>query len=263
MWIDTHAHLDKLSGVSAPRSGAEQALAEASQASVAAVISIGTSLQDWPEVLALSARFPGVFGALAAHPSEAAGFCPQWEDFLRKSLPSKKIIALGEMGLDYYKNPVDQKTQRDVFHRQLCLAAEAGLPALIHSRAAEEDTLAFLKEFQGENKGLLHCFTGSENLAKKALDRGFDISFSGISTFKNTGALREICSKLPLDRLHVETDAPYLAPEPRRGRENRPAWLVHTARKMAEIHKIAPEALSKRLSANFQRLFRRPPFGSG
>ena len=189
MWIDTHAHLDKL------KPEPEIILKEAKRFSVDAVFTIGTSLTDWPEVLQLANAFPNVYGALGMHPHDAKDFNEECKTFLKNHLLDKNIVAVGEIGLDYYYSHSPKEIQREVFHQQLCLAEEFQLPVEIHTREAEEDTLHFLQKFRGRLKGLLHCFTSSYDMAKKALDFGFNISFSGILTFKKSEDLQTLCKK--------------------------------------------------------------------
>ena len=247
MWTDTHTHLDKLKN---PKEAKERALREG----VRRLITIGTEFEDWPDVLKHTAS-PGVFGALGLHPHSADGFNRECEEFLREHLSQDSIVAVGEIGLDYHYERSPRDVQKKAFDRQLCLAEELDLPVEIHTRDAEEDTLAFLREFQGRVRGLLHCFTGSYEMARQALDCGFHISFSGIVTFKNSRDLQEVCKKIPLDCLHIETDAPYLSPAPHRGKENEPARLIHTARKVCELKDVEEQALSRRLEENVLKLF--------
>ena len=248
MWTDTHTHLDKLKDP-------ERAVAEAQSQGVHRMISVGTEPEDWPEILRLAGRLAGVFVALGTHPQNAESFDEKNEGILRKRLSEKSVVAVGEIGLDYYYERAPRNVQKEVFRRQLRLAEERGLPVEIHTRDAEEDTLALLREFQGRVRGLLHCFTGSCNMARQALDLGFNISFSGIVTFKNSGELQETCKKVPLDRLHIETDAPYLSPHPFRGKENRPNRVIYTARKVCELHNVTESFLSEQLEKNTLSLF--------
>ena len=254
LWIDSHAHLDQLS---LPVS---EALEAAQRQGVFRIITIGTEMSDWDQVLYLSKEeSPLVYGALGLHPCHAGDFSPQHEQFLRENLKHKRIVALGEIGLDYSRKNVNKKTQWEVFEKQLAIASEFQLAVEIHSRSAEEDTAFFLKQHARDtsiqNLGLLHCFTSSYQLAKQALDCGFNISFSGILSFKNAGDLREICKKIPLDRLHIETDSPFLSPEPYRGRENHPARVSVLAHFMAELRGLSPQDLSQQLKQNTYELF--------
>lgn len=249
MWIDTHAHLDKL------EPEPEVILKEAKQSSVDTIFTIGTSLTDWPKVLQLANTFPNVYGTLGMHPHDAKDFNEECKVFLKSHLSEKNIVAVGEIGLDYYYSHSPKEIQKEVFHEQLCLAEEFKLPVEIHTREAEEDTLYFLKEFRGRLKGLLHCFTSSYDMARKALDFGFNISFSGILTFKKSEDLQALCKKIPLDRIHIETDSPYLAPVPHRGKENQPAWVSFVAQKVSEIHNVELDQLSYQLQKNTLNLF--------
>ena len=249
MWTDTHTHLDKLKDL-------KQVIDLARSERIRRMITVGTEPEDWPEVLKLSEQYaPEVFGTLGMHPHRAEGFNEDCEIFLKKHLSDKSVVAVGEIGLDYYYEHSPRDIQKKIFYRQLCLAEEWGLPVEIHTRDAEEDTLAILREFQGRVKGILHCFTGSYKMAQQALDLGFNISFSGIVTFKNSQALQETCKKIPLDRLHIETDAPYLAPVPYRGKENQPSWVIYVARKICELHNVTEELLSQQLEENTLKMF--------
>ena len=249
MWTDTHTHLDKLKDP-------EQIMDAARNAKVRRIITVGTEPEDWPEVLKFSKQFTmEVFGTLGMHPHRADSFNEECEIFLKKHLSDNSVVAVGEIGLDYYYEHSSRDIQKKVFYRQLCLAEEWGLPVEIHTRDAEEDTLAILREFQGRVKGILHCFTGSYKMAQQALDLGFNISFSGIVTFKNSKDLQETCKKIPLDRLHIETDAPYLAPVPYRGKENQPSWVVYVARKICELHNVKEDFLSQQLEKNTLKMF--------
>ncbi len=248
-WTDVHTHLNMLD------IPAQSAVTEADQAGVKNIITIGTEPEDWGQVLKFSKTFPQVKGALGLHPHSAKLYNNEVEKILSSGLKEEGIISCGEIGLDYYYEYSDREKQKEAFYRQMTLAKEENKPVEIHTRAAEEDTKAILKEFRGSVRGLLHCFSGTWELARSALDLGFNISFSGIVTFKKAGDLREVCGKIPLDRLHLETDAPYLAPVPYRGKQNKPAWVLHTAKVVAEIHKISLWELSQQTQNNYRSLF--------
>lgn len=250
LWIDSHAHIDKLS------LSVEDILRTAKSEAVFRILTIGTELKDWEEVVQISQKYsPEIYGALGMHPHSAKDFNEECELFLKKHLPLNRIVALGEIGLDYYYEHSEKQIQKEVFGKQLVLAEELKMPVEIHTREAEEDTAFFLKQFQGKVRGLLHCFTSSYYLAKKALDYGFNISFSGILTFKNSEELRETCKKIPLDRLHIETDSPFLSPVPYRGKENQPARVAILAKCVADLHKVNLENLSDQLKKNTWDLF--------
>ena len=250
MWIDSHAHIDKLN--KSPR----EVLEKARQAGVFRVLTIGTEWEDWKKVVSFSEEYaPQVYGALGMHPHTAKDFDKKCETFLRQHLSLKRIVAVGEIGLDYFYKNSDIQKQKEVFERQMSLACSFDLPVEIHTREAEKDTVFFLKKFKTQTRGLLHCFTGSYDLAKRALDCGFNISFSGILTFKKADSLREICKKIPLDRLHIETDSPFLSPEPYRGKENQPAFVSILAQLVADLHKVDLQKLSDQLKKNTWDLF--------
>ena len=248
-WIDSHAHIDKL------KPGVSEILDSAEKAGVFCILTIGTEREDWDHVISLCKSHPQIYGTLGLHPHTAKNFNQDSEQFLRESLTLNKIVALGEIGLDYYYKNSDLQTQKEIFEKQLSIAQDFNMPVQIHTREAEEDTAFFLKKFKGRVRGLIHCFTSSYHLAKQALDCGFNISFSGILTFKNAQSLRETCKKIPLDRLHIETDSPFLSPEPYRGRENEPAHVSLVAQQVAQLHSVDGQALSHQLKQNTWDLF--------
>lgn len=250
-WVDVHTHLNMLP------LPVEEVLQAARSSGVRNVITIGTQPEDWPRVIKFCATHPEVKGALGVHPQHAGLYSEKVEQELRTGLQSPGLVACGEIGLDYYREPFDAPRQKEVFLRQMSLAEELNLPVEIHSRCAQEDSLQILKEFAGRVRGLLHCFTGTWEFARSALDKGYDISFSGIVTFKNALDLKEVCRKTPLDRLHLETDAPYLAPAPFRGKSNQPAYLIHTAEVVAQLKKVSLTELSRQTLLNRDRLFKK------
>ena len=249
MWIDSHAHIDKLS------LGVEETLESAKLAGVFRILTIGTELKDWGEVVRLCKQHPELYGTLGMHPHTAGDFDKECEEFLKTHLNLEKIVAVGEIGLDYHYEHSERRVQKEIFEKQLALAYDFKMPVEIHTREAEEDTAFFLKKFHGKVRGLLHCFTSSYSLARQALDCGFNISFSGILTFKNAEGLRETCKKVPLDRLHIETDAPFLSPVPYRGKENQPARVSILAELVAELHNVDLQTLSDQLKKNTWDLF--------
>lgn len=251
-WIDIHTHINMLD------ISEEDAMKNANDNGVEKMITIGTCPEDWPKVLSYAKKYPDrVFCTLGVHPHEAELWNAEAEAMMKQNLGYERLVAVGEIGLDYYYDNAPRKIQRDAFEQQMTIAGQAGLPVEIHTRDAEDDTADVLRQFQGKVKGVLHCFTSSWNLAKAALDVGFHISISGVVTFKNATDLREVVKKIPLDRLHVETDAPFLAPVPHRGKKNQPAWVVHTAELVAQLKNISLEELSKQTRANALDLFPR------
>ncbi len=231
----------------------------AKAAGVEKMINIGTGPDDFNRVLELANKFfPFVYCTLGVHPHDGKVWDSSVLDFIQKEASQNtKVVAVGEIGLDYYYNNSSREDQLRAFGEQMELAHTLKLPVEIHTRDAEQDTKEMLKSFKGRVRGLLHCFTGTTDLAKAALDCGFDISISGVVTFKKAEELRETVRQIPLDRLHVETDAPFLAPMPHRGKENQPAFVRHTAEKVAELHGISLSTLSEKTKANALDLFPR------
>ncbi len=250
-WIDVHTHLNFLKGV-----GVDEALTAARAAGVTQMITIGTEPKDHQVVLDIARKhFPEVGCTLGVHPHEARLYSEEVESFIDRHVGEREVVAVGEIGLDYYYDTSPREIQREAFRRQLALAAKYRLPVEVHTRDAEADTASILGDFRGQVSGILHCFTGTLDLARTALDLGLDISFSGVVTFKNADDLRAVARFVPLERLHVETDAPFLAPIPMRGKSNVPAYVIHTARFVAELKGVSPEVLCEALSANARRTF--------
>jgi len=253
-WLDIHTHLNFL------EEGPEAALELAQKRGVRSMITIGTEPNDLQVVLDLARKhYPKVLCTLGIHPHEAKLFTPDIEAFIRKEAVSKEVVAIGEIGLDYFYKHSDPEVQKEVFERQLQIAADLGLPVEIHTRDADEDTVAILNKFKGRVKGVLHCFTGTRWLAEQALDLGFNISISGVVTFKNADTLRDIVKSYPLDRIHVETDAPFLTPAPFRGVKNSPQYVVFTAQFVSELKQIPLPQLSAQLIKNAQAMFPKWP----
>lgn len=250
-WIDVHCHLDRLEG------GAEAALQQALAAGVTRIITIGTEPADLPEVIRLSEVYtPHVFCTIGVHPHDGIKFTDEVGKFLQDNARHERVVAIGEIGLDYYYNQSPKDEQLYAFREQMKIAEITGLPVEIHTRDAEDDTIAILEEFRGRVKGIIHCFTGSEKLAQSALDCGYNISISGVVTFKNAESLRRIVRDVvPLDRLHVETDAPFLAPVPMRGKSNTSAYMVHTAEVVAGLKNVSLQMLSEQTKKNAEKLF--------
>jgi TatD DNase family protein len=245
--VDSHCHLNYLND---PEARLEAARARG----VGAFLCIGVDQAGIGEVLALADAHDDVWASVGQHP-DAAG---QPLDWVEPLLERPRVVAVGEMGLDYYRDPdaAARRAQLAAFEQQLDLAARLGLPAVVHTRFAEADTLARLRA-QPAAAGVLHCFTESWALASAALELGYYVSISGIVTFKNGENVREVARRVPHDRLLVETDSPYLAPVPHRGRRNEPAYVVDTAAYLAELRGVSPRALAESTTANFYRLFTR------
>lgn len=249
-WIDVHTHFNMLT------TEPKETLRLAREAGVERMITIGTGPEDFDKVLSIARSYqPHVYGTLGVHPHEASSLSESVYQFLDENLSAPEVVALGEIGLDYYykHSPID--TQKEAFRRQLQLSIDHGLPIEVHTRDAEEDTISILNEFKGQVKGLIHCFTGTQLLADAALQLGMNISISGVVTFKNAEALRKVVKSLPLDRIHVETDAPFLTPVPFRGKENTPAYVVHTGRFVAELLGVTEQELAAKTCENALKMF--------
>ncbi|MNJ98472.1 putative deoxyribonuclease YcfH [compost metagenome] len=249
-WIDVHAHLNML------EEGVETAIANAKAAGVHRIITIGTEPADHPVVLEIARKhYPDVYCTLGIHPHEGAVYTEEIGLFIEKHLSDKEVVAVGEIGLDYYYDNAPREAQKAAFRAQLDIARRHKMPVEIHTRDAEEDTVEILKEFKGEVTGIIHCFTGTSWLAQQCLDLGYNISISGVATFKSADSLRETVKMTPLDRLHVETDAPFLAPIPMRGKKNTPAFVVHTAKLVAELKGVTVEELCAQTRLNALKMF--------
>jgi TatD DNase family protein len=252
--VDSHCHLD-FPDFDEER---EDIINRARQAGVAYMLTISTHLSRFPGVLAIAEEHQGIWCSLGVHPheadKEAASATPER---LVELSSHPKVIGLGETGLDYYYEHSERSRQQESFRNHLTASQETGLPVIVHTRSADDDTIEILKEAAGNGPitGLIHCFSTSRELAEKAVELGFYISLSGIVTFKKSDELRAIVADLPLDRILVETDAPYLAPMPKRGKRNEPAFTAHTAALVAEIKGISIDELARATTENFFRLF--------
>ena len=249
-FIDTHCHLDKLD------STPEEAIIEAKQAGVQRMVTVSVDEPSLDFVSSMVQQFPEVYGSVGFHPHDAAELTEDLEQKIRKlALEEKKLIAIGETGLDYHYMYSSAEVQQQVFSKQLQLAVELNLPVIMHSREAETDTINILQEIPVPPLGVAHSFTSSFEMAKTLIEMGWYIGINGIVTFKNAEDLREVVSWLPLDRLLLETDSPFLAPTPFRGKPNKPAHIPTIATFIAELRGISLEQLSEQTSANAQRLF--------
>lgn len=247
--VDSHCHLDFADFL-----GREEELLAAMKVNgVGWALIAGVTLERFPQVLALAGRFPNLYAAVGVHPDTQEGEEPD-QDRLVSLAADPKVVAIGETGLDYYRLEGDLEWQRERFRTHIRAAQRCGKPLIIHTREAAADTLRILKE-EGAGGGVFHCFTETRAVAEAALDLGFHISFSGIVTFKNALQIKEVASFVPIDRILVETDAPYLAPVPYRGKLNHPALVRHVAEEVARLKGLALEDLAQATTANFFRLF--------
>ena len=253
MLIDSHCHL-VYKGLVEDREGV---LERARAAGIGGFLSIATRQSEWNEVIASAASQPDVWASVGIHPHEADAHADLGEAVLLAATDHPKVIAIGETGLDYYYDKSDRAVQRDLFRMHITVARKTGLPLIIHTRDAEDDTAAILTEemAKGAFPALIHCFTASADFAEKVLALGLSISLSGIVTFKNAKHLQDVAASLPEDRILVETDAPFLAPVPHRGRVCEPAFVADTARFVADLRGVSPEALADTTTRNFHALF--------
>ncbi len=262
MYIDSHCHLS-FPELQARLPELRQAMAEAQ---VSRALCICTTLEEFPQVHALATAHANFWCSVGVHPDNEGIQEPTLEDLLqRAALP--KVVAIGETGLDYYRlngrTVAEMAWQRERFRVHIRAAAATGLPLVIHTRSASEDTLAVLREEmaqagQGAVRGVFHCFTETMEVAMAALELGFHISFSGILTFRNAEALREVARAVPLERCLIETDSPYLAPMPHRGKTNQPAWVPHVAAQLAALKQLPLETVARATTANTEALFGLP-----
>jgi len=254
MLIDTHTHLDD-----ARYDGDRDAMIDrARQAGVERFVTIGCDLATSRAAVALADQHQFVYASIGVHPHEVKHISEGWYDEFRRLACNKKVVAYGEIGLDYHYNHSSPRDQRERFREQIQLARELHLPIIIHTREAQDDTITILKEEKAaEVGGVFHCFSGDAWLAQDALEMGFYLSFSGILTFQNATMLRDIAKHTPLDRLLVETDCPYLTPVPHRGKRNEPAYVAHVAKQLAAIHpELSPEEIEQHTTENARRLFK-------
>ncbi len=251
--VDSHCHLD----VDTFADEIEEVVARAERAGVARMVTISQSSRDHEKNLAIAERFTSVFLGTGTHPHRASEEPDLPVDWYVKAASHPKVVAIGEAGLDYHydRSPRDQQAQS--FRTQLAAGQETGLPVVVHTREADGDTAALIEEAAaaGPVKGVLHCFSSGRELAERAIAAGFYVSLSGIITFKKADALREIVQALPMDRLIVETDAPFLAPIPKRGKRNEPAYVVHTHAALADLKGMSVEDCASATTDNFFRLF--------
>ena len=251
--VDSHCHLDF-----PDYAGNVEAVVERARAAgVGVCVSIGTELARFPGVKAVAEKFPHVWCSVGVHPHEAEKKLLDDEAALMAEAGHPKVVGIGETGLDYFYEYSPRVQQQSNFRSHISAGRKTGLPVIVHTRDADDDTIAILREEMAKSAftGLIHCFTGTQRLADAALEMGLYISVSGIATFKNSAALREVIKTVPLDRLLVETDAPYLAPVPHRGKINEPAFVVHTAAMLAELKGVSAAELADATTENFFRLF--------
>lgn len=252
MYIDSHCHLDRLDFAKL-KTDLDGALTAARARGVGHFLCIGVDLETLPDVLAVAEAYDDVSASVGVHPLHLDSLEPEIEQLIQLAA-HPKVVAIGETGLDYHyeqENPADQQRR---FRKHIEASRRTGKPLVVHTRAARADTIAILRE-EGATSGVMHCFTEDWEMAKAAIDLGFYISFSGIVSFANAVELREVAQKVPLDRMLIETDSPWLAPVPYRGKTNQPAYVVDVANVLGELRGVAAEEIGERTTENFRRLF--------
>jgi TatD DNase family protein len=257
MLTDSHAHIQgkEYAGEAAA------VIARAREAGVETIIAVGGAgdMSSNNEAVALASSFVNVYATVGMHPHDAKRVGDEQVNALKQLAASPKVVAIGETGLDYYYSHSPNETQREVFLRFMHLALETKLPLVVHERDAAKETAALLRaEGGGSLSGVIHCFTGDYEAARRYLDLGFYLSFTGIVTFKNADALRQVARQVPLERMCVETDSPYLAPVPHRGKRNEPAYVRLVAETLARVKNISFEEAARATTANARALFRLP-----
>jgi TatD DNase family protein len=253
--IDSHCHLNYEGLVERQA----EVLGKARQRGVTGFLNISTRQREWSDIVAVAEREPDVWASIGVHPHEADAHPDLGARALVEAADHQRVIAIGECGLDYYYDKSDRAAQRERFQAHIDAARQSGLPLVVHTRDAETDTAQILEAAvkAGGVTGVLHCFTGSAELARKALDLGFYVSLSGIVTFKNAQDLQATAKWLPADQMLVETDSPFLAPVPHRGQTCEPAFVADTASFVAQLRAEAPEELAEATTSNFFKLFKK------
>ncbi len=254
MLIDSHCHLDRIN-LEPFDNDLGNAISAAEENGVERILCVAIDRGNIPDVIAIAERFPNVYASVGVHPNENDPVQVTTGELLQLA-DHPKVIAIGETGLDYFRSDEGQEWQKERFRNHIAAAKKSSKPLIIHSRDARADTIQMMREEGAEQAGgIMHCFVEDWETAEHALEIGFYISFSGIVTFRNAEELRDVAKRVPADRLLVETDAPYLAPVPHRGKSNQPAWVRDVATLLAEIRGESFEELAAQTSANFNRLF--------
>ncbi len=256
MFVDAHCHLE----MEAFDEDRDEVIAKSLAEGLTYMLTVGTEERYFEKVLAIVDRYPAIYGAMGIHPHNSDDFTDGLGRRIRGFLSHEKIVAYGEIGLDFFRDYAPRKTQREAFQRQIDLALDAGLPMIIHSRDARDETVAILDEFGRDRwEGVIHCYSYDLKTARRFLDMGFHLSIPGTITYKNAGELTEVVEYVPVERLLCETDAPFLTPAPHRGKRNEPYMVKLTVSRMAEIKSIHVGDLASSLCHNFVKLFLRDP----
>lgn len=249
MIIDTHAHLEMIEGVS-------QVIQRARDAGLEKIVAVSSDIESSKRTVEIASDSPMVFAAVGIHPHEASGATDESLMEIERLAKGQKVVGIGETGLDYHYMHSPREVQKDSFRKQIDIAKRLNLPLIVHVREAHEDTIQIIREENAwEVMGIIHCFTGNYEWAKRYIDEGFYISFSGIITFKNAEEIRDAARRIPIERMLIETDSPYLAPAPFRGRKNEPAYIKHVVEKIAEIRGVSAEKIEEETTNNAKNLF--------
>lgn len=255
MLVDSHCHINCLKG-SEDKQVISHYLTNARERGVDRFLCVSIDWETWPEVMAIAEDHHEVYASIGVHPNHHGGHEPSIDELLEKA-KHPKVIAIGETGLDYFHSKGDLSWQQNRFRTHIAAAKQCAKPLIIHTREARDDTIRMMQEESAsEAGGIMHCFTETWDMAKAAMDMGFYISFSGIVTFKSATELQDVAKKMPLDRMLVETDSPYLAPVPHRGKQNEPAYTRYVAEFIAQLRGTSYEAIAKATTANFHTLFK-------
>ncbi len=260
MWIDSHCHLNHERGKD--NGTPEELIGRAKEAGVDGMVSICCEMaKEIDELVSIANNNENVWCSIGTHPHDAAAEAEKQitaDEIIKRAMAEEKIVGIGECGLDYFYDYAPKNEQADMFRKQIHVGKETGLPIIIHTRDAEEDTMQILREegaCDGKTKVLMHCFSSNETLARQSIDEGFYVSFSGIVTFKKATELQDIAKLVPLDKILVETDAPFLAPTPYRGKTNEPAFVKHTGQCLADLHNVTEKEMAQYTKDNFFTLF--------
>ncbi len=254
MLVDTHAHL-QWGSFDKDR---EKVISRAREVGVECIVNIGFNLKGSRDAVELAKKHKGLYATVGIHPHNASQFNEKVLNNLKKLCENPRVVAIGEIGLDYYRNLSPRGAQKKTFETQLSLAKQLALPVVIHDRDAHADTLEILSKFKGEITGVMHCFSGSREMAEQCIKSDFYISFTGSITFPNSHKLREIARWIDLNKILLETDSPWLAPQEMRGKRNEPAFLPFIAKKIADLKEISMDKLAAATTENARKIFRLP-----
>lgn len=253
MLIDTHSHIDMENF----EQRFDEVLKNAKQNDVEKVVIPGVEPSGFKKISEICEKYENIYGAVGVHPEEVNSFNEEAEELIKKYLKNPKIIAVGEIGLDYYWDKSQIEKQKEIFERQILIAKEAQKPVLVHDREAHQDSFEILKRTKANEIGVvMHCFSGSPEFAMECIKEGFYIALGGVVTFKNAKKVKEVAKIIPLDRLLLETDAPYMAPVPYRGKENEPAYVKYVAQEIANLRNISYEEVAETTTNNAKKLLK-------